>query len=127
MDFSEMGKTTKRTSESIPRVYDVRFFGDQHERARLCSEDIQPIHTSWSELGIGRKTKAWERAYNELQKFQQLASASQERPRINNGNGSTLNDVAIVSNPGLTEGCISGVVDENQIADATPTTSGKRG
>ena len=85
-------------------TYDVRFFGDAHSRASKISwENIEPIHTSWSELGIRRKTKAWEQAYEELQKFQQLASASQERPiSIINGQGSTLNNVSVVSNPELT-------------------------
>ena len=75
-------------------TYDVRFFGDEHSRAEVGSRNIKPIETSPSKLRIGRRTAAWKRAYEELQKFQQLASASQEQSISVNGRGSTLADGA---------------------------------
>ena len=53
--------------------YDVRYFGGNYERGIIDVKNIQPIDTPLSSLRI-RKTAAWNEAYDELQKFRDIAS-----------------------------------------------------
>ena len=52
--------------------YDVRYFGGSYERGMLDAKFILPIDTSLATLKI-RKNAAWTEAYEELQKFQEIA------------------------------------------------------
>ncbi|CAG0901812.1 unnamed protein product [Cyprideis torosa] len=68
---------THRASNSpeAKLMYDVRFFGDGHERATLASTSIRPFTTPISQLKPPvKKTAAWDRAYKEAQKHGQLVS-----------------------------------------------------
>ena len=60
-------------------VYDVRYFGGKHERAEIHKRNIKSISMSLAGLGI-RKTPTWMRAYEGLQKFQELAAAFRQEP-----------------------------------------------
>ncbi|CAG7835474.1 unnamed protein product, partial [Allacma fusca] len=53
--------------------FDVRYFGGNYERGMIDEKNIQPIDTPLSSLRI-RRTAAWNDAYDELQKFQEIAA-----------------------------------------------------
>lgn len=53
--------------------YDVRYFGGNYERAHIDSKNIQPIDTALTKLKV-RKTALWNEAYEELKKFQEIAT-----------------------------------------------------
>lgn len=52
--------------------YDVRYFGGNYERAIIDAKNILPIDTPIPQLKI-RKNQNWNDAFDELQKFQDIA------------------------------------------------------
>lgn len=52
--------------------YDVRYFAGNYERGYVDAKNIQPIETSLAKLKV-RRTANWNIAYEELQKFQEIA------------------------------------------------------
>lgn len=52
--------------------YDVRYFGANYERANIDAKNIKPIETSLTKLKV-RRTAGWNEAYDELQKFLDIA------------------------------------------------------
>ena len=106
-------------------IYDVRYFGGKHERAKVTSKNVVPIETSPSLFSIKDKAE-WNQACKELQKFQKLASAAgKQLPGIDTHGLSTLANVSVAPNKVLTAGCVPPVLEE-QNKDATVTTDGER-
>jgi hypothetical protein len=54
------------------KKYDVRYFGGNYERGIIDEKNIQPIVTPITQLKV-RRTALWNEAYDELQKFQEIA------------------------------------------------------
>lgn len=52
--------------------YDVRYFGSNYERGHIDAKNIQPIETPITKLKV-RRNAQWNEAYEELQKFQEIA------------------------------------------------------
>uniref|UniRef100_A0A1I8H649 Zinc finger MYND domain-containing protein 11 n=1 Tax=Macrostomum lignano TaxID=282301 RepID=A0A1I8H649_9PLAT len=57
--------------EEKDTTYEVRFFGSYHERAAVTKESTRPYDIPPDELGV-RRTPAFQRALNEVQKLQKL-------------------------------------------------------
>jgi hypothetical protein len=56
-------------------MYDVRFFGDPHERAKLDQTCIRAITVKIATLGV-KRSAGWIKASDELHKHQKLMSKS---------------------------------------------------
>ncbi|XP_045110404.1 zinc finger MYND domain-containing protein 11-like isoform X2 [Portunus trituberculatus] len=56
-------------------LYDVRFFGSQHQRAVIEKSHIRPISVNIHTLQV-KRTSAWNKACEELKKHQELLTAA---------------------------------------------------
>ncbi|GFR14163.1 zinc finger MYND domain-containing protein 11 [Trichonephila clavata] len=66
-------------------LYDVRFFGAHHQRALVEKEYVKPISSSLQNINA-KKTTAFNRAYKELVKHQELAERALKRLALNKAN-----------------------------------------
>ncbi|XP_055641801.1 zinc finger MYND domain-containing protein 11 isoform X2 [Toxorhynchites rutilus septentrionalis] len=54
--------------------YDVRFFGDKHFRAVIDGTNVKPIDTDFQEMKINLKQRGFQKALDELHKYQAMVS-----------------------------------------------------
>ncbi|XP_069973413.1 zinc finger MYND domain-containing protein 11 isoform X1 [Penaeus vannamei] len=76
-------------------LYDVRFFGSQHQRAVIEKTHIRPISVNIHTLQV-KRTSAWNKACEELKKHQELLSSVGTEPDLRNSR--TDNDKMLTDN-----------------------------
>ncbi|OXA57793.1 Zinc finger MYND domain-containing protein 11 [Folsomia candida] len=102
--------------------YDVRYFGGNYERGHIDAKHILPIETSLAKLKV-RRTAGWNDAYEEMQKFQEIAKnptlVNSLPPRGKNAGSAAATTTAVVNKKGGSKRAASTPTEEPTITKRT--------